>query len=333
MNPLLDFSSLPRFNEVRPEHVTPAIEQLIAEGRACHRGAPATWDEFVAPLEDANERLGRAWGQVAHLHAVMDSPSCARPTTRTCPRSRVLDRARPERGAVREVQGAARARRVRALSAPARQAHRRERAARLPPRRRRAAAGEEAALRRDPGRARAALGAKFSENVLDATNAFSHRTSTTCALAGLPTTCCRRRAKPRRRPARRAGSSRCTHAVLPAGDAVRRGPRAARDAVPRLARRAPPSSASPRWDNTRSSPHPRAAPRTGEAARLRELRRGVARPRWPSRRRRCSRSCATSRAARKPFAERDSGRAARVRARRARPRRLQPGTSPTRPRS
>jgi oligopeptidase A len=78
MNPLLDFSSLPRFNEVRPEHVTPAIEQLIAEGRRATEAAlraPATWDEFIAPLEDANERLGRAWGQVAHLHAVMDQPA------------------------------------------------------------------------------------------------------------------------------------------------------------------------------------------------------------------------------------------------------------------
>ena len=33
-----------------------------------------TWEGFVAPLEDANERIGRAWGQVAHLHAVLDSP-------------------------------------------------------------------------------------------------------------------------------------------------------------------------------------------------------------------------------------------------------------------
>ena len=77
MNPLLDFSGLPRFSEVRPEHVTPAIDQLLAEGRgmiASAEQAQPTWDEFVAPLEDVNERLGRAWGQVAHLHAVMDNP-------------------------------------------------------------------------------------------------------------------------------------------------------------------------------------------------------------------------------------------------------------------
>ena len=77
MNPLLDFSGLPRFAQLRPEHVTPAVDTLLAEGRATIErvtGAPVTWESFVAPLEDANERIGRAWGQVAHLHAVLDSP-------------------------------------------------------------------------------------------------------------------------------------------------------------------------------------------------------------------------------------------------------------------
>jgi len=77
MNPLLDFSGLPRFAEVKPEHVAPAIDELIAEGRKtieAVKQAPPTWPAFVAPLEDANERLGRAWSQVAHLHAVMDNP-------------------------------------------------------------------------------------------------------------------------------------------------------------------------------------------------------------------------------------------------------------------
>src|SRR3712207_4374636 len=77
LNPMLDFSGLPRFAEVLPEHVAPAIETLLADARAAVERAlraRATWQEFVAPLEDANERLGRAWGQVSHLHAVMDNP-------------------------------------------------------------------------------------------------------------------------------------------------------------------------------------------------------------------------------------------------------------------
>src|SRR5919109_745525 len=77
MNPLLDFSGLPRFAELQPAHVTPAVDKLLAEGRATiarAAAAPVSWESFVAPLEDANERIGRAWGQVAHLHAVLDSP-------------------------------------------------------------------------------------------------------------------------------------------------------------------------------------------------------------------------------------------------------------------
>ena len=79
MNPLLDFSGLPRFAEFKPEFVTPAIDQLLADCRAAVARAeaadtPAEWDAFVAPLDDANEKLGRAWGQVSHLHSVMDSP-------------------------------------------------------------------------------------------------------------------------------------------------------------------------------------------------------------------------------------------------------------------
>jgi len=77
MNPLLDFSGLPRYSDIRPEHVSPAIDQLLAENRALlerQLSVAPTWDEFVAPMEDANERLSRAWGQVSHLHSVLDSP-------------------------------------------------------------------------------------------------------------------------------------------------------------------------------------------------------------------------------------------------------------------
>ena len=69
MNPLLDFSGLPRFAEVKPEHVAPAVEQLLEENRALIARllddiSSPTWDNFMQPLDDANERLSRAWGQV-----------------------------------------------------------------------------------------------------------------------------------------------------------------------------------------------------------------------------------------------------------------------------
>src|SRR5260221_11687697 len=79
MNPLLDFSGLPRFAEFKPESVTPALDQLLAENRGevedlRNQDAPPDWDNFIAPLDDGNERLRRAWCQVAHTNAAMNSP-------------------------------------------------------------------------------------------------------------------------------------------------------------------------------------------------------------------------------------------------------------------
>lgn len=78
-NPLLDFSGLPRFGDIRTEHITPAVEQLLADNRAIIAGirgnaAIPAWRNFVQPMVDANERLSRAWGQVSHLNAVVNSP-------------------------------------------------------------------------------------------------------------------------------------------------------------------------------------------------------------------------------------------------------------------
>ena len=79
MNPLLDFSALPRFSSVTPAHVQPAIEALIAEARVTVEAVATgtvspTWENFVTPLDDVTERLSRAWGVVGHLNAVMNSP-------------------------------------------------------------------------------------------------------------------------------------------------------------------------------------------------------------------------------------------------------------------
>ena len=78
-NPLLDFSGLPRFTEITPEHVGPAIDQLLVEAEAAVRHAesvsPVQWETFVEPLDDATERLWRAWGQVSHLQAVVNTPA------------------------------------------------------------------------------------------------------------------------------------------------------------------------------------------------------------------------------------------------------------------
>ena len=78
-NPLLDFSGLPHFDEIRPEHIVPAIDQLLAEAetavKTAEAVAPVTWETFVVPLDDATERLSRGWNQVAHLEAVVNTPA------------------------------------------------------------------------------------------------------------------------------------------------------------------------------------------------------------------------------------------------------------------
>ncbi|MGC2166466.1 MAG: M3 family metallopeptidase [Gallionella sp.] len=90
MNPLLNFAGLPRFAEIKPGHVAPAIELLLAENRAVIAGllagsATPTWQTFVVPMENANERLSRAWGPVGHLNAVMNSPELREAYNATLP--------------------------------------------------------------------------------------------------------------------------------------------------------------------------------------------------------------------------------------------------------
>ena len=80
MNPLLQpDDGLPAFDAIRPEHVTPAIDALLAGAetaleRAVGPEVPADYDALSAVLDVAVERLGRAWGAVGHLKSVADNP-------------------------------------------------------------------------------------------------------------------------------------------------------------------------------------------------------------------------------------------------------------------
>jgi oligopeptidase A len=78
-NPLLDFTDLPLFDRIRAEDVAPAVDALLAE---CEKaldtvvapGFPAQWQALAATLDTATEKLGRAWGAVSHLNGVADTP-------------------------------------------------------------------------------------------------------------------------------------------------------------------------------------------------------------------------------------------------------------------
>jgi oligopeptidase A len=78
-NPLLDFSGLPRFPDIQPAHITPALDVLLeqAEAAVAHAtdpATPATWADVVEATENATESLSRAWSIVGHLNAVADTP-------------------------------------------------------------------------------------------------------------------------------------------------------------------------------------------------------------------------------------------------------------------
>ncbi len=79
-NPLLDFTSLTRFDAIQPHDVTPAVDALLAEARAVvaritANTVEATWDSVVEPMNETTDRLARAWGAVSHMNAVVDTPA------------------------------------------------------------------------------------------------------------------------------------------------------------------------------------------------------------------------------------------------------------------
>ena len=79
-NPLLANSALPLFSQIKPEHIEPAIDQLLAEVKAVVEDRLGiqqdyTWKNLVEPIEDAQDRLNKAWSPVSHLNSVVNSDS------------------------------------------------------------------------------------------------------------------------------------------------------------------------------------------------------------------------------------------------------------------
>ena len=77
-NPLLDTSSLPRFGDIAPEHVVPAVSELIAAHRQnlaelLDSESDCSFDGLVARVEDMEHELSRVWSPVSHLQGVLGS--------------------------------------------------------------------------------------------------------------------------------------------------------------------------------------------------------------------------------------------------------------------
>lgn len=77
-NPLLNIIDLPPFSAIKPEHIEPAIDQILADNRAAiadllKSPEQKTWDNLIVPMEDLEDRLNRAWSPVSHMNSVLNS--------------------------------------------------------------------------------------------------------------------------------------------------------------------------------------------------------------------------------------------------------------------
>jgi len=78
-NPLLDKTDLPLFDRIQPEHVQPAISQLMEQASQALETVtaadfPARWESIAGVLDVATEKFASAWGAVSHLNSVADTP-------------------------------------------------------------------------------------------------------------------------------------------------------------------------------------------------------------------------------------------------------------------
>jgi len=190
VNPLLDFSGLPRFADFTPALVTPAVEGLLTENRALIErisapAVPATWRDFVQPLEEANERLHRAWGVVGHLNAVMNSPELREAYNANLPK---VTQYYTELGQHPRLYAQFKALKAgpefRGLTPAQKKIVENELrdfrlgGAELTP--------EKKARFKEISERLSQLSSRFSDNLLDATNAFSHHITEPALTAGVP---------------------------------------------------------------------------------------------------------------------------------------------------
>jgi len=190
MNPLLDFSGLPRFDAIRPDDVSPAIDDLLASARATLEAVatdvrPPTWGTVIDPLDDILDRIDRAWSAVSHLNAVVSTPSLRAAYHANLPKLTAFhaDLAQDERLYARYKALAASTSFAKIDDARRRVVDNELRdfrlgGAELP-------AAQKAQLKAIEEEL-ADLSARFDDNVLDATNDFALHVDDAARLAGIP---------------------------------------------------------------------------------------------------------------------------------------------------
>ncbi|MBP6293959.1 MAG: M3 family metallopeptidase [Comamonas sp.] len=184
-NPLLASTGLPLFDQIRAEHVGPAIDQLIAHASAALETVtapdfPADWNALATTLDTATEALGRAWGAVSHLSSVADTPELRAAFNAALP---VVTEFWTRLGADERLYAKYKAVDVQTLNAEQRKAHANAlRSFVLSGAELQGAAKERFAAIQERS---AALAQKFSENTLDATDRWAYY-ATAEEMQGIP---------------------------------------------------------------------------------------------------------------------------------------------------
>ncbi|MBL8279264.1 MAG: M3 family metallopeptidase [Pelomonas sp.] len=187
-NPLLSTAALPDFAAIRPEHVQPAITELLSTAQAALDEAvkaetPADYDVLSRILDTATERFGSAWGAVGHLNAVADTPALREAYNAMLPAVTEFSTAMGANEALFAKYKAVAAAQGDRLSAPRRQVLKHAiRNFVLSGAELQGAARERYAAIQERS---AELQQQFSEHVLDATDGWSY-IATAAELAGVP---------------------------------------------------------------------------------------------------------------------------------------------------
>ena len=186
-NPLLETTGLPAFSRIRPEQIEPAIDACLADCRAeiarlTREVSVPTWETFVEPLDEVDDRLNRVWSPVGHLNGVLNSDALRASYNACLPK---LSDYGTEVGQNEEL--------FRGYQAVAAQEH-------LNPAQRKLLENvlrdfhlsgvdlptDKKARFKAISQELSQLTTKYSENLLDATNAWSKRIEDEAELAGLP---------------------------------------------------------------------------------------------------------------------------------------------------
>jgi len=173
-NPLLANSPLPLFDQIQPEHVSPAMDELLARTEAAlaevtQEAFPASWPEIARVLDVQTEKLSSAWGAVSHLNSVADTPELRAAYNAALPR---VTEFWTRLGADESLYAKYKAIDVNSLNTEQRQAHKNAvrnfvlSGAEL--------VGEARVRFAKIQERQAELSQKFSENALDSTEAFSY---------------------------------------------------------------------------------------------------------------------------------------------------------------